>query len=253
MVESDIPSSLLREIMKYRLDGIRIISFTDFYEVYWAKIPVHTLDDSWFAFTEGFSLLHNRVNARLKRVVDILLSTTLLIILLPVAALLWALIKLESRGPAIYKQYRVGQDGKTFKIYKFRSMAQNCEKNGAQWAAKNDARVTRIGKFIRKVRLDETPQLINILRGQMSFIGPRPERPEFTNSLEKEIPFYELRHLVKPGLTGWAQVMYPYGSTVEDAREKLEYELYYIKNQSVELDLKIVAKTVAVVCFGAGR
>jgi lipopolysaccharide/colanic/teichoic acid biosynthesis glycosyltransferase len=163
------------------------------------------------------------------------------------------LIRLESSGGAIYKQVRTGKDGKDFTIFKFRSMRSDAEKNGAQWASQNDSRVTRIGNFIRKTRIDELPQLFNILRGTMSFIGPRPERPEFNRSLEKELSFYNLRHIVQPGLTGWAQVLYPYGASLEDAKEKLQYDLFYIKNYSLWMDISIVLKTITVVVFGRGR
>ncbi len=251
--EGVLPHGLLQVLMHARLRGTRVLNLSDFYEIYWAKVPVTSLDNGWFAFTEGFSLLHSRLSTRLKRVGDIGLSFLLLVLLLPVMLILWVLIRLESRGPAIYTQKRVGLEGKHFVIFKFRSMRLDSEKGGAQWARQNDDRTTRIGRFIRKVRLDETPQLINILKGQMSFIGPRPERPEFIELLSQGIPFYELRHLVKPGLTGWAQVMYPYGASLDDAREKLEYDLYYIKNYSIELDLKIIVKTISVVLFGAGR
>jgi lipopolysaccharide/colanic/teichoic acid biosynthesis glycosyltransferase len=163
------------------------------------------------------------------------------------------LIKIESPGDILFRQIRTGKDGEPFSIFKFRSMRSDAEKDGAQWASKNDQRVTRVGKFIRLTRIDELPQLLNIFRGEMSFIGPRPERPEFNTLLEKEIPYYEMRHLVNPGLTGWAQVLYPYGASVEDSKEKLQYELYYIKNYSLLLDLQIVLKTVGVVLLGRGR
>jgi lipopolysaccharide/colanic/teichoic acid biosynthesis glycosyltransferase len=163
------------------------------------------------------------------------------------------LIKLESRGGAVYTQQRVGEGGRVFTIYKLRSMRSDSEARGAQWAKSHDARVTRIGRFIRATRIDELPQLFNVLRGDMSFIGPRPERPEFTGELEQKIPYYSLRHLLRPGITGWAQVMYPYGATVEDACEKLQFELYYIKNYSLILDAAIILRTIRVVVTGSGR
>lgn len=243
----------MEALMQGKLKGVSLYSLPDFYELQWGKLPVEALDDSWFAFTEGFSLVHSHLRHRLKRALDIIVSLILLSLLLPVALLTWALVKITSPGRAIYKQTRVGWKGESFTIYKFRSMRMDSEAQGAQWAAVNDNRTTLIGKFIRKFRVDEIPQLINILRGDMSFIGPRPERPEFTCKLAQCIPFYNLRHMVKPGLTGWAQVMYPYGADEEDARRKLEYELYYIKNHSLGLDLKILFKTFSVVLFGAGR
>jgi len=162
-------------------------------------------------------------------------------------------VVIESRGGALFKQARVGKSGRSFTIYKFRSMRSDAEKDGAQWAVTNDARVTRVGKFIRTSRLDELPQLFNVIRGDMSFIGPGPERAEFNQNLEKQIPFYNVRHLVRPGITGWAQVLFPYGASVEDAKEKLQLELYYIKNYSPLLDLMIILKTVSVVLLGRGR
>jgi exopolysaccharide biosynthesis polyprenyl glycosylphosphotransferase len=249
-----LPARLNSTLMSARLKGQGILSLQGFYEFYCGKIPLHSLDDAWFAFSEGFSILHSPFSVRLKRLADIFIALTLLILLSPVLLITALLIRLESRGPALYRQIRLGLDNRPFSMHKLRSMRTDAEKStGAKWADKNDSRVTRIGRFIRKVRLDELPQLWNILVGEMSFVGPRPERPEFTQKLREKIPFYDLRHLVKPGLTGWAQVMYPYGASDEDAREKLQYELFYIKNYSFELDIKIVLKTVSVVLFGAGR
>lgn len=253
LVEGSLSSSLTRRVMEIRLSGQKVLSFQNFYELYFAKVPVFSLSNSWFAFTEGFTILHSQINMRLKRVSDVLISTLMLIPGVPLMGLLAVLIRLESRGPAIYKQARVGAGGEVFTIYKFRSMKADAEKDGAKWAAKKDPRVTFLGRIMRKTRLDELPQLFNILKGDMSFIGPRPERPEFTESLKKSIPFYDLRHLIKPGLSGWAQVMYPYGASEKDAIEKLQYDLYYIKNYSLELDVKIFFKTISVVLFGMGR
>lgn len=253
IVEGAAATHLMEILMAAKLKGLRLYSMPDFYEMQWGRLPVTAIDDLWFAFTEGFSLVHSPVRLRLKRALDILVASTLLILTLPLAFFTWLLIRVTSRGPAIYRQARVGLKGKVFTIYKFRSMHVNSEQEGAQWAKENDQRSTWIGKYLRKFRIDEIPQLVNILRGDMSFIGPRPERPEFTESLAQQIPFYELRHLVKPGLTGWAQVMYPYGANVDDAKNKLEYELFYIKNHSIGLDIKILVKTFSVVLFGAGR
>ncbi len=253
IVEGSAAKNYMQILMSGKLKGLRLYSLPDFYELQWEKLPVSALDDSWFAFTEGFSLIHSHFQNRLKRALDITVATILLILTLPLTILTYALVKLTSRGPAIYKQKRVGWKNSEFTIYKFRSMHTDSEVGGAQWAQKNDARTTLIGKYLRKFRVDEIPQLLNILKGDMSFIGPRPERPEFTGELAKKIPFYDLRHMVKPGLTGWAQVMYPYGAGEEDARKKLEYELFYIKNHSIGLDMKIIFKTFSVVLFGAGR
>ncbi len=254
IVGSKVPAGFNNALMMVRLKGQAILSLQSFYEFYCGKIPVHTLDDAWFAFTEGFSILHSPLSVRLKRISDIFISGSMLVLLSPVMALTALLIRLESQGPALFKQIRVGIDNRPFTMHKFRSMRTDAEVGtGAKWADKNDSRVTNVGRFIRKVRLDELPQLWNILIGEMSFVGPRPERPEFTKQLREKIPFYDLRHLVKPGLTGWAQVMFPYGASEDDAREKLQFELFYIKNYSFELDIEIVLKTVSVVLFGAGR
>jgi exopolysaccharide biosynthesis polyprenyl glycosylphosphotransferase len=184
---------------------------------------------------------------------DLGLSFSLLCLVWPLMILVTVLIKLESKGPALYKQMRTGFKGRPFEVLKFRSMRQDAEADGAVWAKENDNRVTRIGKWIRLTRIDELPQLFNVFRGEMSFIGPRPERPEFDQMLEKEIPYYSMRYLVRPGITGWAQVMYPYGASVEDAKQKLEYDLYYIKNHRFWLDFIIVLRTVKIVLFRKGR
>ncbi len=247
------PKDLNNHLMKARLKGLSLLSLQSFYEFHCGKIPVHSLDDAWFAFTEGFFILHSPMSVRMKRVTDIVLSIVFMIIALPIMLITIVLVRLESRGSVFFKQKRVGISGKSFTMWKVRSMCHDAEKEGAQWAAAKDVRVTRIGRVIRKTRIDELPQLWNILIGDMSFVGPRPERPEFTSRLAERIPFYDFRHLVKPGLTGWAQVMYPYGASEEDAREKLQYELFYIKNYSFDLDLEIVFRTVTVVLFGAGR
>ncbi len=188
----------------------------------------------------------------LKRILDIAFSLGLLAFLLPILALTALAIKLDSRGPILYRQRRVGFGGKEFEVFKFRSMVSNAEVNGPQYAAVNDARITPIGRIIRRFRIDEIPQAINVLRGEMSFVGPRPERPEFVSELEQEIPLYQCRHLVKPGITGWAQVKYEYAASVEGARNKLRYDLYYIRHFSPVLDLLIVLMTVRVALFGLG-
>ncbi len=250
---SALPNDTIKQLMKMRFAGTQVYDLSDFYEHYWSKVPVFHLKDGWFVFSSGFDLLQNLFGLRAKRIFDILVSVSLLILLSPPLFLIAAAIRLDSPGPAIYRQTRVGQHGKVFTIYKFRSMHANAEAQGAQWAGQNDSRVTRVGRVLRLTRLDELPQLLNVVRGDMSFIGPRPERPEFTSMLESSIPYYEHRHLVRPGITGWAQVMYPYGASVEDAREKLQYDLYYIKRYSLLLDIAIVFKTIRVVLLGKGR
>jgi exopolysaccharide biosynthesis polyprenyl glycosylphosphotransferase len=187
-----------------------------------------------------------------KRAFDLAAAIALLVLLLPLAALTAILIKLDSRGPVLYRQQRIGVGGKAFEILKFRSMSADAEKDGAAWAAKNDARVTRIGKIIRKLRIDEIPQAVNVIRGEMSFVGPRPERPEFVKILEREIPNYHLRHVVRPGITGWAQVKYKYGASIEDARVKMQYDMHYIEHFSLWRDFMILILTVRVALFGIG-
>lgn len=187
-----------------------------------------------------------------KRVFDIVAAFSLIFFLAPVLVATAIAIRLDSKGSILYRQKRVGLNGRGFEIYKFRSMVADAEKDGVRWAAKNDCRVTRIGRFIRKTRIDEIPQAINVLKGEMSFVGPRPERPEFVELLESEIPNYQLRHMVKPGITGWAQVKYVYGASVEDAREKLKFDLYYIKHYSLMRDIFIVLMTVRVALCGIG-
>ena len=189
----------------------------------------------------------------MKRTFDILVSAGLLVVTAPVLAVASLLIALEGGGPIIYRQDRVGFRGRPFTVYKLRSMAHDAEKDGrAAWASKNDARVTRVGRYIRRMRIDELPQLLNVLKGEMSFVGPRPERPEFVAMLTDQIPYYAVRHSVKPGLTGWAQVRYSYGATVEQSVRKLEYDLYYVKNHTLLLDLVILLETVRVVLLGEG-
>jgi len=248
-----VPEPLVHRLMTLRFSGVRVYGLADFYEQLWFKVPVLHTRGGWLLFAHGFDLLHNPVGLRVKRLLDVVFALTLLVAASPVMVLVALLVKLDSRGPAIYRQARTGLDGRAFEILKFRSMTHDAERNGPQWTQKSDPRTTRVGRVIRLLRLDELPQLANVLKGEMSFIGPRPERPVFNDMLEKEIPLYNLRHLVRPGITGWAQVMYPYGASIEDAREKLQYDLYYIKNYSVMLDLGIIFKTLRVVLLGKGR
>jgi len=239
------------ELLECRMEGINIVELSTFFEKETGKIQLEMLNPSWIIFSDGF----DRGNTRniVKRVFDISISLLLVLLTLPILIITAILIKLESRGPIFYKQIRIGECGKPFKVYKFRSMKTDAEKKGKpQWAIKNDARVTRVGKIIRLARIDELPQIINVLNGDMSFVGPRPERPYFVKKLAKEIPFYLTRHSAKPGITGWAQVRYPYGASVEDAKEKLQYDLYYAKNHTLFLDLIILLNTAQVVLFGQG-
>ncbi|WP_305046477.1 TIGR03013 family XrtA/PEP-CTERM system glycosyltransferase [Geoalkalibacter sp.] len=240
----------VREILRCKLSGVEIIDALNFYEQLTGKLLVENINPSWFIFSNGFRV--TRFIRCYKRILDIVFSLTGILLSLPLLPFIALAIKLDSRGPVFFRQTRVGEGEKEFMLYKFRSMTQDAEKNGAVWACKNDARVTRVGHFLRKTRLDEIPQLFNVLKGDMSFVGPRPERPEFVSMLTEKIPYYSKRHFVKPGVTGWAQVKYPYGASVEDALEKLRYDLYYIKNISILMDILIVLETVKVVLFGRG-
>jgi sugar transferase (PEP-CTERM system associated) len=204
-------------------------------------------------FTDGFN--RDGLRQATKRIFDVVSSSLLLVLAAPVMILTTLAILLESGlgQPVLYRQERVGEGGRVFKVLKFRSMRTDAEKDGvARWATSNDDRITRVGRFIRKVRIDELPQIFNVLRGDMSFVGPRPERPQFVEQLAREIPYFGLRHCVKPGITGWAQLRYAYGASVEDAAEKLKYDLYYVKNSSLMFDIAILLQTVEVVLFGKG-
>ena len=241
------------DLLDCKMEGVDVIDLLTYFERETGKVKLDLMNPSWLFLSDGFRVGTVRLIA--KRVFDVLVSLLLLPIFLPVMVLVAAAVWFESRGmePVIYKQVRVGENNNNFTIYKFRSMGANAEVDGvARWAEKNDMRVTRVGKFIRKVRLDELPQIFNILKGDMSFVGPRPERPEFVGQLEKNHSYYRERHRVKPGLTGWAQVCYKYGDKLEDAYEKLEYDLYYVKNYSIFLDLLIIVQTIRVVLAGQG-
>jgi exopolysaccharide biosynthesis polyprenyl glycosylphosphotransferase len=244
--------TLLASLIKLRINGIIVEDMLSLYERQVKKIPIHHIHNRWLLLEDGFNLYRGEVTKRPKRVFDLLLSIVALILLSPVMIITAVLIMLESPGGFIFAQKRVGLGEKVITLYKFRSMRCDSEVAGAQWAQSNDPRITRIGSFIRKFRIDELPQLWNVIKGDMSIIGPRPEQIKFVRELEKLLPFYYIRHTVKPGITGWAQIMYPYGATVEDAKEKLEYELYYIKNISLFFDLKIILKTIGVIIFGQG-
>ena len=241
----------LKELLKCRVGGIEIVDGISFYEMLKGKLIVAHTSVTWLIFSEGFkkSLLHSIF----KRIEDIIIALILLIVLTPVIILTAIFIRLESAGPIIYSQERLGKRKKPYMVHKFRSMSSDAEKeSGPVWAQQNDTRITRVGHFIRKWRVDEIPQLWNVFKGEMSMIGPRPERDYFVKQLEDIIPYYSERHSIKPGLTGWAQVCYGYGDSVDDAIEKLNYELFYIKNMSVFLDVVIVFRTVKTVLFGVG-
>ena len=241
----------VQALLRAKMAGVRVEDATTTYERMTGKILIDDLRPSWLIFSDGFRV--SRAVRWMKRTIDLTLSLALAIAAFPLMILTAIAVRLESPGPVLYCQDRVGENGKVFTLCKFRSMRTDAEQGGTPvWAKEQDERVTRVGRFIRTTRLDELPQLWNVVRGDMSFVGPRPERPYFVAELEKEIPFYQQRHAVKPGITGWAQVKYRYGSSLEDAMEKLRYDLYYIKHLSVVFDLTIVADTVKVVLFGKG-
>jgi sugar transferase (PEP-CTERM system associated) len=240
------------QLLACRIRGIPVLDLAAFYERAKSEVPIDSLKASWLVYGHGF--VQGRARQIAKRAFDILCSSILLLLASPVMLLTILAIKLDSPGPIIYRQERVGLGGRIFMCLKFRSMRTDAEKDGvARWAAKNDSRVTRIGAFIRKTRIDELPQLLSVLKGEMSLVGPRPERPSFVAQLREQIPFYDVRHSVKPGVTGWAQVRYSYGASLEDARRKHQFDLYYVKNNSLFLDLLVLIETVSVVLFREGQ
>jgi sugar transferase (PEP-CTERM system associated) len=240
------------KLLDMKLSGVQFDHLASVYEEYTGKIAVENLRPSWLIFSEGFRKTRWLVAA--KRSTDLVAALFGFLVTVPIMAVIWLAVRLTSTGPALYHQQRVGQHGRVFTVHKFRSMAVDAEaKTGAVWAqAGHDPRVTAVGGLLRRSRLDELPQLWNVLVGDMSFVGPRPERPEFVETLTKQIPFYGQRHVVKPGVTGWAQVRYTYGASVEDAMEKLQYDLFYIKNLSMPLDLYIVLETIKTVLVRSG-
>jgi sugar transferase (PEP-CTERM system associated) len=241
----------LPAILECKLQGIKVEDWPNFYEELTGKILLTDLRPSWLIFSDGFS--RSNVTMSVKRGMDFLLAALGLLVTLPLFPLIALLIKLDSPGPVFYRQERLGEGGTVFWLVKFRSMRNDAEaQTGPVWAGERDPRVTRVGRILRRTRLDELPQLMNVLRGEMSLVGPRPERPAFIRELQEKIPFYLHRLAVKPGLTGWAQVKYHYGSTVEDALEKLQYDFYYVKNLSIFLDLLILLHTLQVVLLGKG-
>jgi sugar transferase (PEP-CTERM system associated) len=241
----------LKDLLRIKTTGVHVNDFSTFMERETGRVDLDTVNPSWLIFSDGFSS-GRMISSAVKRLFDIGASLLLLSLTAPVIAIFAVLVKLDSRGPAFFRQTRVGLYGQNFGLIKLRSMRTDAEKGGAQWAAKDDPRVTRIGKLIRKLRIDELPQAWTVLKGEMSFVGPRPERPEFVSDLEEQLPYYAERHMVKPGITGWAQINYPYGASIEDSRHKLEYDLYYAKNYSPFLDLLILLQTLRVVLWNEG-
>jgi len=241
----------LRPILDCKLRGVRVEDWPAFYEKLTGKIVVQNLRPSWLVFSEGFT--RTVLTRTAKRLIDLTLASLFLALGWPVLVAVALAIRLDSPGPIFLRQERVGERGRPFTLFKFRTMVQDAEAtSGPVWAADHDPRITRVGCWLRKTRLDEVPQLWNVFKGQMSFIGPRPERPHFVVQLQEKIPYYAERHSVKPGITGWAQVRYPYGSTIEDSEQKLQYDLYYVKNMSGLLDIDILLSTIRVVLFGKG-
>ena len=241
----------VRELLDLRLNGIKVEDATSWLEKMSGRIEVDNLYPSWLIYAQGFRF--NSGFMLMRRLLSLSISLVALLLTLPIIPLVILAIKMDSRGPAIYKQKRVGRNNTIFYVYKFRTMRQDAEAaTGPTWAGRNDDRVTRVGRFLRASRIDEIPQLWCVLKGDMAFVGPRPERPEFVEWLTKEIPYYPVRHVVRPGVTGWAQIRYKYGNTVEDAKEKLQYDLFYIKNISLGLDLLIMFQTVKTIILARG-
>lgn len=251
-IERNFANTELYQKIFSMLGSVEVMDLAAFAEKISGKIPIKAIDEAWFIEYCGHQ--ESRSYDFLKLVIDKSVAILMLILLIPVAAILIPILLVFHGRPIVFKQIRTGQNNKPFKLYKLRSMVVDAEKNGAQWAKPGDARVTKIGKFLRKTRLDELPQLINIIRGEMSLVGPRPERPEMIEKqLAPNIPFYNLRHLVKPGVTGWAQVTFRYGFSQEDSKEKLQYDLFYVKNRSIWLDILVVLKTIKTIITGAGQ
>ena len=241
----------IQELLKCKLNGVKVIDTATFFEREKSQILMDTLQPSWLVFGGGFD--QSKLRTSIKRTFDLVASAILLIVTFPVMLITVLCIFIEDRTPILYLQERIGKDGHHFMVMKFRSMRNDAEKTGKpQWASENDPRTTRVGHIIRKLRIDELPQILNVLKGEMSFVGPRPERPYFVAQLNEKIPYYNVRHSIKPGITGWAQVRYQYGASVEDAKQKLQYDLYYVKNNSLFLDIIILIDTIRVVLFGKG-
>ena len=241
----------LKDLLRIKTKGVHVNDFSSFLERETGRVDLDTVNPSWLIFSDGFSS-GRMLSSAVKRVFDITFSALLLVGTFPVILFFALLVKLDSRGPAFFRQERIGLFGQPFYLVKLRSMRIDAEKDGAKWAEENDPRITRVGRVIRKLRIDELPQTWSVLKGQMSFVGPRPEVPRFVETLEEEIPFYGERHMVKPGITGWAQINYPYGASTEDSRRKLEYDLYYAKNYTPFLDFVILLQTVRVILWPEG-
>ena len=257
VIVKDIKSPGFKKYMKrifdLKINGLKIMNYEEFNEDIQKKIDINKINEEWLLQSNGFDILNNEVQRNIKRGMDLMLALILMVILSPLALIVSIIIKLESKGPVIFKQMRIGENMRPFKVYKFRSMRLHDPEKYSKYTLDNDSRVTKFGKFIRKTRIDELPQLWNILKGTMSFVGPRPEWDILAKDYARQIHYYNLRHLIKPGITGWAQVMFPYGERLDDAKKKLEYDLYYLKHQDFILDVLVVAKTAKAVFFGKGK
>ena len=257
VIVKDIKSPGFKKYMKrifdLKINGLKIMNYEEFNEDIQKKIDINKINEEWLLQSNGFDILNNEVQRNIKRGMDLILALILMVILSPLALIVSIIIKLESKGPVIFKQMRIGENMRPFKVYKFRSMRLHDPEKYSKYTLDNDSRVTKFGKFIRKTRIDELPQLWNILKGTMSFVGPRPEWDILAKDYARQINYYNLRHLIKPGITGWAQVMFPYGESLDDAKKKLEYDLYYLKHQDFILDVLVVAKTAKAVFFGKGK
>ena len=243
----------LKRLFDLKINGLKVLSYKEFNESIQKKIDIDQINEEWLLESNGFDILNNESQRNIKRGLDLIIAAILMVLASPIALIAAIIIKIESKGPIIFKQVRIGENGKKFKIYKFRSMKIHDEKKYPKYTLDNDDRITRFGKFMRKTRIDELPQLFCIMKGTMSFVGPRPEWDLLVEEYKEKIPYYNLRHMIKPGITGWAQVMYPYGECVEDAKRKLEYDLYYLKHQDLILDVLTIMKTAKTVIFGKGK
>lgn len=243
----------LKRLFDLKINGLKVLSYKEFNESIQKKIDIDQINEEWLLESNGFDILNNESQRNIKRGLDLIIAVILMVIASPIVLIAAIIIKIESKGPIIFKQVRIGENGKKFKIYKFRSMKIHDEKKYPKYTLDNDDRITRFGKFMRKTRIDELPQLFCIMKGTMSFVGPRPEWDLLVEEYKEKIPYYNLRHMIKPGITGWAQVMYPYGESVEDAKRKLEYDLYYLKHQDLILDVLTIMKTAKTVIFGKGK
>lgn len=253
VLDKDLKKQVVTNILNVKVVGVKIYNYYEFFEYIRGQLHLDELDEKKFLFDHGFGVYHNQFQKQLKRTVDIILAISVAIAVAPIVVVAAMIVKLESKGPVLFKQDRVGEGNKVFKMIKFRSMKLHDENAHSKYAGKTDSRITNFGKIMRKTRIDELPQLWNVIKGEMSFVGPRAEWVKLANEYEKNISFFPLRHTVRPGLTGWAQVNYPYGASEEDMKKKLMYDLYYVKHQTAGIDLVILLKTAGVVFLGKGQ